>query len=284
MTKMHTLLDADNTVVRRKIYQGQLFARPATQGSTSLAKAVWDEVERELGADGPARTAQFRLSADEFFARVGRLRKRIYTSAQYHQRVFDLLRELGFSPADNAFDPIRLRVISHGGHHNPAARPMYHGHRDTWYSNPQSMITWWIPLHDVRPEETFEFFPDEFSREVSNDSEIFDFDDWVALGQDKRIGWQDEKTGRTAGYPRLLEPPQGRRIPVACGAGDVLLFSAQHLHQTRPNEVGETRFSIDFRTVHLSDHANGIGPSNIDNRSTGTSLRQFVYPERPRAS
>ena len=157
---------------------------------------------------------------------------------------------------------------------------MYYGHRDTWYSNPQTMITWWIPLHDVTPDETFEFFPEEFSRPVANDSEVFDFDAWVREGQEKRIGWQNRDTGRTAAYPQLREPPRGRRIPVACRAGDVLLFSAQQLHQTRGNQTGLSRLSLDFRTVHLGDHAGGIGPVNVDNRSTGSALAQFVAPGR----
>jgi hypothetical protein len=120
------------------------------------------------------------------------------------------------------------------------------------------------------------FFPDEFTRPVVNDSEIFDFDAWVEDGQEKRVGWQNRRTGTTAGYPQLHEPPRGRRIPVTCRAGDILLFSGQHLHQTRNNTTRKTRFSMDFRTVHLKDHADGIEAINVDNQSTGLSLQQFV--------
>ena len=153
---------------------------------------------------------------------------------------------------------------------------MFYGHRDTWYANPQVMLTWWIPLHDVAPEETFEFMPAAFATAVKNDSEIFDFDAWVRSGQEKRIGWQDPRTGQTERYSQLQESPPGRRVPFAAHAGDVLLFAAQHLHQTRPNTTGRTRFSIDFRTVHLGDHESGLGPVNVDNRSTGSSLKQLV--------
>ncbi|MEZ6044224.1 MAG: phytanoyl-CoA dioxygenase family protein [Planctomycetaceae bacterium] len=183
-----------------------------------------------------------------------------------------------FPVEEQAYDPTRLRVISHKGHQNPGAALIYYGHRDTWYSNPQAMITWWIPLHDVFPEETFQFFPGYFDQSVDNDSEIFDFDAWVAEGQEKRIGWQNKQTGRTAGYPQLRQEVSGETIDVVARKGEVLLFSGQHLHQTRKNETGKTRFSLDFRTVQLHDHAAKREPLNVDNRSTGSSLVQFVRP------
>ena len=220
--------------------------------------------------------SQFRLSDSEYFAAIGRLRKLFYTQRKFHERLAEVMASARFDPAENAFDPIRLRAIAHDGHLNPAAQALYYGHRDTWYSNPQSMISWWIPLHDVRPEETFEFFPDHFDRVVPNDSECFDFDTWVAKGQARRIGWRDSQTGRMARYPQLLTEPTGHTIPVACHAGEILLFSGQHLHKTRPNRTGRTRFSIDFRTVHLEDHACGRGAPNVDNRSTGSSLPQMI--------
>ena len=138
------------------------------------------------------------------------------------------------------------------------------------------MLTWWIPLHDVAAEETFEFMPEAFATAVRNDSEIFDFDA-VGDGQEKRIGWQDRQTGQMERHPELLEPPPGRRIAFSACAGDILLFSAQHLHQTRRNTTGRARFSVDFRSVHLGDHEAGEGPANVDNRSAGSLLAQLVH-------
>lgn len=266
----------DNARVRRNLYDGTLYLIPKTRESAGLAAEVLAQVEQEFADVGPPRQAQFELSSEEFFVRAGRLRKQFYTDQVFHRLVGDVIQSLAFDPTEQAFDPIRLRVVAHNGHENPGARAVYYGHRDTWYSNSQSMITWWIPLHDVCPDETFEFFPEQFAHVVDNDSEIFDFDEWVEDGQEKRIGWQDRRTGITAQYPELKESPQGERIPIECKAGDILLFSAQHLHQTRNNCTGQTRFSIDFRTVHLGDDAAGIGAENFDNRSRGSSLRQFI--------
>jgi hypothetical protein len=43
-----------------------------------------------------------------------------------------------------------------------------------------------------------------------------------------------------------------------------------------PNTSGRTRFSIDFRTVHLGDLRERKAAANIDSRPLGTSLRDFM--------
>ena len=269
-------LPADIDLARQQLYTGTIYLLKSSAATLALVDEVLDEVISELGTD--YRLAHEIYDSTEYFERVGRLRKKIYTSEHYHQLVNAIIASTGFDLSNQAYDPARMRVVAHQGHLNPAAAPIYYGHRDTWYSNPQNMITWWIPLHDVMAEETFEFYPEYFSRPVKNDSEIFDFGDWTSAGQAKRIGWQNKKTGQTASYPSLLEEPQGQAWPVVAKAGELLLFSGQHLHQTRKNVTGKTRFSLDFRTVDLNDQTNSVEAKNVDNRSTGSSLVQFVRP------
>jgi len=48
------------------------------------------------------------------------------------------------------------------------------------------------------------------------------------------------------------------------------------LHSTGPNTSDVTRYSIDFRTVHLDDVRNRTGAPNIDSACTGTSMRDFL--------
>jgi hypothetical protein len=48
------------------------------------------------------------------------------------------------------------------------------------------------------------------------------------------------------------------------------------MHATVPNTSNRTRFSIDFRTVHLDDVVDGRGAPNIDSECTGTTLRDFL--------
>jgi ectoine hydroxylase-related dioxygenase (phytanoyl-CoA dioxygenase family) len=269
-------LPEPNDAARTALYEGRVFMLSAFPETLQLAACVRERLVENLGSD--FRHTQFQVSPDEYFARIGVLRKQIYTAPHFHKLVEAIIRATGFELSETAYDPARLRVVAHAGHENPAAAPVYYGHRDTWYSNSQSMITWWIPLHDVTAAESFEFYPDDYLRPVMNDSERFDFDEWVSEGQEKRIGWQRRETGLTATYPELRETPQGHRCPVEARTGELLLFSGQHLHQTQKNMTGQTRFSLDFRTVHVNDHKSGVGAPNVDNRSTGSSLVQYIRP------
>jgi hypothetical protein len=268
-------LPSTSEETRRQLYAGELFLLDPTPASSRLVADVMACIEEELSA--PVREAQFRLSGDEFFARAGRLRKRFYTEPPFIDAVRQVVASLDFDPDTVAFDPIRLRVVAHKGFENPAAAPIYYAHRDTWYAHSQAEITWWIPLHDVTEEETFVFYPDWFERPVSNNSECFDYERWTRHGTDLRIGWQHPDHGKQHVHPgHVGELTPGREVGFSARAGQILLFAGAHFHQTRKNSTGRTRFSLDFRTVDLADDAAGVGAPNVDNRSTGSALVDYV--------
>src|SRR5262245_15078387 len=66
------------------------------------------------------------------------------------------------------------------------------------------------------------------------------------------------------------------QIRLICPVGGVILFSGQHMHSSVPNTSGMTRFSIDFRTVHLDDVIAKRGATNIDSACTGTVMRDYL--------
>jgi hypothetical protein len=55
-----------------------------------------------------------------------------------------------------------------------------------------------------------------------------------------------------------------------------MMFSAAQLHSTVPNTSARTRFSIDFRTVHLGDVVARTGARNIDSACTGTTMGDYL--------
>lgn len=58
--------------------------------------------------------------------------------------------------------------------------------------------------------------------------------------------------------------------------GGVILFSGAQMHSSVPNTSGVTRFSIDFRTIHLDDAIAKRGAPNIDSACTGTVMRDYL--------
>jgi hypothetical protein len=246
---------------------------------------------RDLLGDDP-RHAHERMSDAEMFERVGRIRHAIYTEPSAHALLRAMAASVGFDAEVTAFDPARLRVIAHDAFKNPRAAPVYFPHRDTWYAHPMSVVTIWTATCDLDADETFVFFPERFRRPVPNDSEVFDYDDWVSRGWSLKIGWQDRDASLRARYPTASgEPAWGPAQGFSCRRGEILLFSGAHFHQTLPQALGRTRFSLDARLVNLTDHGLGLGAPNVDGRSRGCALGDYVQPSsmvecgaRPRRS
>lgn len=272
-------LPADNGALRTALYDGALFKTAATVTTRELVKATQELLRGTLGdVDEDLRLAPSRLSNDEFFRRMGILRRRLYLGEDFHELLRRLVVELGFDLDRVAFDPLRLRIIQGGGHANPAAKAVYYPHRDTWYGHPQSLIVGWIPLDDLAPEETFVFYPEYLRRVAENDSEIFDYDAWVREGWSLKIGWQDPEAGLRARYPQMIGAidPSAHALGFDTHAGDLLLFAGAHLHQTRAQTGDRTRYSLDFRLVDRADVDAGRGAPNVDNRSRGSAVPDYV--------
>lgn len=262
---------------REALYAGRVLRRGPTAASLALVEQARALLAETFADIGPARDAQQLMDPVEFFKRMGRVRKVLYLEPRFHRGMLETIRAAGFTAGNYACDPVRLRIVAHNGHTERRAAPVYYGHRDTWYGHSQSLLTWWIPLDDLPPSETFVFHPDAFARPIANDSERFDYDEWVKKGWGLKIGWQDRDDGLKADYPGPLgDVDAGDAVGFGCQTGDNLLFSGAQYHQTLAQTSGRTRFSIDFRLVHLGDHEAGRGAPNVDNRSTGCALVDFV--------
>ncbi len=261
--------------LRAALYDGELVRLPPVPASDALVRRARALLEAELGPE--PREAVHRLPAPELFARLGRVRKALYLDPESLEEVADLLHQHGLDPAEWAVDPARLRVVHPGGERNPAAAAVYAVHRDTWYGHPSCLVTWWIPLDDLLDEETFELWPAYLRAPVPNDSEAFDYDEWVSRGWSLKIGWQDAGAGLLARYPAFLgdRAALGPGVGFAAKAAESRLFAGAHLHATKPHAGPRTRFSLDFRMAHLADVAEGVGAPSVDDRSRGSAAPDY---------
>jgi hypothetical protein len=275
---VETAAPADPSALRQALYRGRVFLLPASAATLRIvarAREMLVEAFADLGLD--PREAPQHIDNDALFARIGKLRKALYTEPQFHQAMAEVADAHGFPRAEAAFDPLRLRVIVHRGHHNPLAAPVYYPHRDTWYGHPQTLVTGWIPLDDLAEAETFVFHPRWFDQEVPNDSETFEYGAWARDKGQLKVGWQDIGASQRVRYPGLIgDFDPGERIGFSCARGQLLLFSGAHFHTTRPQETGRTRYSLDFRVVHLGDTQAGLGAPNVDARGRGSALVDYV--------
>ncbi len=258
--------------MRERVYAGAIFLEAATGASRALVEAVRKLLEAQLG---PAiESAQHRMSPEEHFEAIGRVRARLAGDAAIHERVQAVATSVGLDAEASAIDRLRLRANRHEGDLNPQAAAAYTAHRDTWFANPRAQINCWIPLHDVDSDETFVIYPSAFGASVPNDSERFDYDVFR-----RTVGFQ-----ALAGRPTedVVYPTTNVELTdelrFAARAGDVLVFSGAHLHRPLAHRSGRTRFSVDFRVVHLADHAAGLGAPEVDGRARGSALVDYVRP------
>ena len=262
---------------REEIYAGAVTRLDPSPASEALATRAWALLEAHLGPE--PRRAHLVLDDETLLLRIGEARRAIDFSAPggaaWVEACRAVMREAGVAREENAVDVPRLRAVVPGSHRVRAAAPMYLAHRDTWYANPRAQINWWIPLHDVAPEEGFTIFPRSFGVAVDNDSERFDYPAWRA-----EVGWQRPHAPVGAAYPGargVLD--RGDAIAVCGPRASVTLFAAAHLHRTNAFDGDRIRFSLDFRTVHLADHEAGRGALCVDDRSRGSTLADFATPD-----
>ncbi|MBP7283382.1 MAG: phytanoyl-CoA dioxygenase family protein [Leptospiraceae bacterium] len=212
---------------------------------------------------------EHQVSKDEFYKILSTLKKTFSNLQTAKIFIKDILNELNFPIKNTYFDLLRLRNITSYMHLVEDAKPAFAIHRDTWYANPETQINWWIPLFDVNAYDTFAFYPKYFTKAVKNNSHEFNYDIWNNTG-----GFQSSLENRTRIFPELKEKIDFTdELKISCHAGDLLVFSAAHLHGTRPNTTGQTRFSLDFRTVEIDDI---LGAPSVDNFSKGSIFKDMI--------
>ncbi|WP_444996306.1 hypothetical protein [Aliikangiella sp. IMCC44359] len=266
----------NNKQLREQLYQGDIYKLATSQASLMLAKDVSKLLCQCFNTEQLDKLHDV-LTDTQFFTAMKEVRKQLFTNQYYIDLLREVITSLGFSKEKTIFEPLRLRAMRHNGHTKPEAAAVYYPHRDTWYAHPQCTIVGWIPLHDQNQEQTFEIFPDWLTKPVPNDSEVFDYQQWCAKNWDKKIGWQNKKTGLTARYPQTTSQVElGKRIGFSCKQAEQLLFSGAHFHQTLQQTNHLTRLSVDFRVVDIDDLKANLGVANVDNRSVGLATKDYI--------
>ena len=246
-----------------RLFAGDLFVLAGPAPAQALARRVRQclaDVAGIVQGDGAA----WRCPALDA-PTVARVREALYAQPDLHSQAAAVVAALGLREAARVDAP-RLRVITAGAEHEPAAAPVYVVHRDTWYGCDQAQVNWWIPVFDTPAEQVFVFYPDYFDRAVPNTSAGFDYAAWMAT-----IGWHG--AAPLDAYPQPTVDVTGApALRFDCHAGDILLFAAAQLHQTRPNPIaGTSRLSVDLRTV--IDGLPALSAPNVDNASRGAAER-----------
>ena len=265
--------DIDCYQRRSLIFEGNLLQYVANSSTKQLADHAISMMVKELAPYEPEK-AQFNLPVESFIERVGALKSGFTNGLTTKKLVRDILTSFGCDLEDTYFDVPRLRVVPHGDYLSSGVSYAYKAHRDIWYSSPTAQLNWWMPVYAVTAERAMSFFPEYWDKPVTNSSDGFDYKEWCNVG--RQMASSQVKTDNRQHPLPLAAIDCNSELRLAGAKGDVTVFSAAHLHATAPNTSGETRFSIDFRTINMSDIKNKRGAPAIDNSSRGTTLGDFL--------
>lgn len=264
---------ADDLKRRNALYAGQLFVyspRPSTEALCALGR----EMAEEAFAPHHPTVAQYHMPVEQYAAVLADLKPRFIHHPRAKQLIQALLADLGCDRDQTYFDVPRMRSATAEGYLTAGLAYAFHPHRDTWYSAPHCQLNWWLPMYEIQSDNALAFHPHYWDRPIKNGSSEYNYYKWNA--ESRRVAAEQIKTD-TRKQPRPEEPMElNPQVRVICQPGGLIIFSAAQMHSTVPNTSSYTRFSIDFRTVHLDDVKARHGAPNIDSASTGTVLRDFL--------
>lgn len=258
---------------RKELYQGNLFVYTPTPESTALIEFARELIQDAFGTLEPV-TAQYHMPVEEYVAVLNVLKPKFIHHPKSKELLVALLKSMGCDPELTYFDVPRMRSSTSDGYLTSGIAYTFHPHRDTWYSAPMSQINWWLPIYEVDSGNVMAFHPDYFARPIKNGSTSYNYQDWQATSR-KNAAKHIKKDTRVQPKPEepvTLDP----QVRIVTPSGGMQLFSGAHLHSSVPNLSGKTRFSIDFRTVHLTDLQSHIGAPNMDSNCTGTSMGDYL--------
>jgi len=258
---------------REQLFGGQLFVYSPTPGSLKLIEFARKLIRDAFGSLDPL-TAQHHMPVEQYAAVLAELKPKFIHHPDSKKFIPEILEDLGCDLSKTYFDVPRMRTATSDDYLTTGIAYAFHPHRDTWYSAPPCQVNFWIPIYEIESGRSMAFHPHYWSHPVRNSSENYNYGEWNKTSRANAA--QHIKTD-TRVQPKAVEPVELEpQIRVITKVGGILVFSGAQLHSTVPNFSGKTRFSIDFRTVHIDDATSFRGAHNVDSSCTGTCMNDYL--------
>jgi ectoine hydroxylase-related dioxygenase (phytanoyl-CoA dioxygenase family) len=264
--------------LRQALYEGNLVILTDLTPVAELVDYARDELTRLFEPYDP-QEAHEHFDKNEMAAMLGSWKPKFIHSSRSKQLVCEIIRAAGLSADDTYYDVPKPRTSFPVGHLTTGIAYAFPWHRDVWYSAPSQQINWWLPIFPVRDDNAMSFDLPSFDRPVPNTSDTFDYYENNIARKTTAAQVTEERQAR----PAAPDHHPANHLPVLPAPGAVLLFSGAHLHTSIPNTSQRSRYSVDFRTVDVTDLRSGRGAPVVDARCSGTAVRDFhrVADEQP---
>ena len=244
--------DMSPEVVSTSLFDGAVLVFRQLDPVKKLVSRARDIVQSTFGRDDYLAIEQI-LEPRAFRALAMESRRAVETDQEIELNWRESLGSIGYAPSETYFDRVRLRVIPSQRRTEGRIVRALPAHRDTWGSGIMAQINWWLPVHPLWRNRTMLLWPDAFRRHVANDSE-----EWA------RQNLRQRRDPKAALLPTASRRPAQAGQPLLVEPGDLVAFSAAHLHGTVTDGSGQSRFSLDARTVWDRDLTEGRAAPNVD--------------------
>lgn len=258
---------------RRELYRGSVFVRSPLESALKLCRLAQELIEEAFHPLDPLTVHQ-QLSPEKCAEILSVLKPKFIHHPESKRCIQELLSEAGCNLEKTYFDVPRMRTAFPGDYLKSGIAYAFHPHRDTWYSAPFTQINWWMPIYELNSENGMALHPHYFERAIRNGSSEYNYQKW---NEQSRFNAAKHVKTDTRVQPHAEEPIElDPQIRLVCPVGGAYLFSAAQLHSTVPNTSLVTRYSIDFRTVHIDDVLGDAGAVNVDSACTGTTMGDYL--------
>lgn len=258
---------------REALYRGEIFVHSPSAGTLAFCRMAQEMIEEAFHPFDPLEIHEH-ISAEQCAETLAKLKPKFIHDPRSKEFIQHILKETGHDLERTFFDVPRLRTAFPGDYLKSGIAYAFHPHRDTWYSAPLCQINWWMPVYKINSENCMALHPHYFDRAIKNGSEGYNYQKW---NLESRFSASSHVKADTRVQPHAEEPIEMEpQIRLVCPIGGAYQFSAAHLHSTVPNRSNATRYSIDFRTVHIDDMRFLRGAHNCDSACTGTSAGDFL--------
>jgi hypothetical protein len=259
---------------RQHLYSGQLMVFSPRPSSKAFCEFARELIQEAFGSLDP-QEAQHHIPVEEYAAILGKLKPEFIHHPEAKRHIQSIFHEMECDLEKTYFDVPKMRSSTSDGYLTTGIAYAWHPHRDTWYSAPGCQVNWWVPVYEIQSDNSMAFHPHYWSYPVRNSSAGYNYYQWNKLHRGPNVAQFTKEDPRP--LPRSVEHVElDPQIRLICPVGGIIMFSAAQMHSSVPNTSGLTRFSIDFRTVHLDDVVAKRGARNIDAACTGTTMRDYL--------
>jgi len=263
--------DLSGDELRSKIYGGNLVILTRLQALAEFVEYTRGELTELFSPHDPEHVHED-IDPHEMARILGAWKPRFIHSDRSRKLVRAIIQEAGFLAEQTHYDLPKPRTSFPVGHLTTGVAFAFPWHRDVWYGAPAQQVNWWLPIFPVREDNAMSFDLASFDRAVPNSSDTFDYYENNA----SRLTTAAQVTKERQTRPGALDHRPDQELLILPAPGEVLLFSGAQLHASIPNTSGRARFSVDFRTVDVSDLMAGRGAPLADVHCTGTAIRDFI--------